>query len=101
MTHIHQSDIEETDQYIDILTSEENENDDVLASQLLANLNFIQKMRISLFGSAFLGNHQRIGWMKPLPLYAFQCTKHGLQVGHPAGWKQSLICLTCFKERNQ
>jgi len=33
-----------------------------------------------------------------LPLYIFFCDKHGLQIGHPSGYNEILLCEECLKE---
>lgn len=33
-----------------------------------------------------------------LPLYVFLCEKHGLQMGHPSGYNEILLCEECLKE---
>ena len=33
-----------------------------------------------------------------LLLYIFLCEKHGLQIGHPTGYNEILLCEECLKE---
>jgi len=33
-----------------------------------------------------------------LLLYIFLCEKHGLQIGHPSGYNEILLCEECLKE---
>ena len=68
-------------------------------NKLIVKMNFLKKIQLKTFGSAFLCNYQKDGWKKPLPMFVFQCKQHGVQIGHPAGWKESLVCPKCFHDK--
>jgi hypothetical protein len=44
-----------------------------------------------------VGDHMEEGWKTSLPVYAFRCEKHGLQLGYPRGYAQLLLCPECIQ----
>ncbi len=59
------------------------------------DLGFIQRMKLRLFGMVNVGDRRNEGWSSSLPLYAFKCEKHGLQIGYPVGHSKLLLCPEC------
>jgi hypothetical protein len=62
------------------------------------DLSFFQKIRLRVFGRAYVGRRKEEGWYSALPYYAFRCKKHGMQLGYPVGYSRSLLCLECTRE---
>ena len=65
----------------------------------LKNLNFMQKIKIKLFGHALIQKYKMKDWKNPLPIYVFNCHRHGLQLTYPMGWNNRLICPHCLTNR--
>jgi hypothetical protein len=61
-------------------------------------LNIFQRAKIRIFGYTYIKKIQLKNWKKALPIYAFYCKIHGIQLGYPIGWKKLLMCPICFKE---
>ena len=47
---------------------------------------WIQRIKIYLFGYAYVEHRQQPGWSGPLPFYMFRCPEHGIVVDHPHGY---------------
>ncbi|MHA2052068.1 MAG: hypothetical protein ACXACP_00865 [Candidatus Hodarchaeales archaeon] len=62
----------------------------------LTNVTFLKKVRLWLFGKVCVGDFQADGWSRSLPIYAFTCSIHGVQLSYPSGWKRVLKCPLCF-----
>jgi len=62
------------------------------------HLNAFRKLIISVFGSTRIGSVFNDGWKAQLPLYAFKCQKHGIQIAYPSGWQKTLQCPECIVE---
>ena len=45
----------------------------------------------------FLGMLQMGGWKRPLPVYRWNCPKHGQVYSTPQGWSETLLCHDCIK----
>jgi hypothetical protein len=59
-------------------------------------LNVIQRWRLRLEGSIFIGYRQPIGWLTGLvPIYIVRCSEHGLYIDTLHGWKELPICSLC------
>lgn len=56
-----------------------------------------QKAKLKIYGRVKIGVIQKPGWKASLPLYAFNCPRHGLQVTYPQGFNDSLDCPECLK----
>ena len=50
------------------------------------NLNLWQRIQLLVFGHVKVGMRMRPRWKNPIPLYAFECEKHGLVENIPKGW---------------
>ncbi len=59
------------------------------------DLGFFQRMKLRFFGIVNVGDRMDEGWSSSLPLYAFRCEKHGLQIGYPMSHAKLLICSEC------
>ncbi|MBS7619293.1 hypothetical protein KEJ21_01405 [Candidatus Bathyarchaeota archaeon] len=57
-----------------------------------------QKLLLRVFGRIHVGREKKTGWDSPLPLYAFRCSKHGIQTAYPSGWSKTLLCPECVSE---
>ena len=62
-------------------------------------LSFFKKIYLKIFGYVFMHNIQLKNWSNSLPMYAFNCPKHGLQVSYPVGWRNVLVCNKCVNEK--
>ena len=83
----------------DTTTTYDFREEETRKNKLIVQMNFLKKIQLKTCGSAFLCNYQKYGWKKPLPMFVFQCKQHGVQIGHPAGWKKSLVCPKCFHDK--
>jgi hypothetical protein len=57
-----------------------------------------KKIRIRVFGSAYLNDMIINSDSDPLPIYLFKCPVHGIQKNYPSGWKKYLKCPVCMSE---
>jgi hypothetical protein len=66
-------------------------------------LEFLQKVRIAIFGSCPVGMIQKKDWDAPAPIYAFKCgtnfKEHGYVTNVPYGHDNNLECPICMKKR--
>lgn len=62
-------------------------------------LSLKQKLALKTKGRVFLRYEIRDDWVRPLPVYASKCDKHGLFEDYPHGWKEELECPQCILER--
>jgi hypothetical protein len=60
-----------------------------------------QKLALRLKGRVILRYEQRDGWLRPLPIYASKCRKHGVYEDYAHGWKEELECPACLFERTK
>ena len=61
------------------------------------DLGFIQRMKLRFFGIVNIGDRMDEGWSSSLPVYAFRCKTHGLQIGYPNGYSKVLVCPECVR----
>ena len=80
----------------DDLTSYETLDDTLSSSLQNIELTLLQKFRLRLFGKSFIKNIRLNNWTDALPIYAFRCPMHGLQISYPMGWEKKLICEECI-----
>ena len=85
-----------TIEHIDPLTQDDNFILEDIPEPI--ELRFFQRMRLRLFGRICIGEQMNKGWSSSLPLYAFKCEKHGLQINHPVGHGGYLLCPECTRE---
>lgn len=71
-----------------------------MARMIAGNLNFIQKLSLSIKGSVHLDNLLFNGWPGKVPLYLFKCDFHGFEINYPYGYGEILMCTECFVEHN-
>ena len=45
-------------------------------------LNPLRKIILKLFGRVYVGDYTQDGWQESLPLYAFKCKEHGVQISY-------------------
>ena len=62
-----------------------------------SGLSFSQRIKLRLNGTVHVGDRMEEGWKTSLPVYAFRCKKHGLQLGYPSGHAQQLLCQECIR----
>ncbi len=62
-----------------------------------SGLSLSQRIKLRLNGKVYVGDHREEGWKTNLPVFAFRCRKHGLQLGYPSGYAQLLLCPECIK----
>jgi len=77
----------------------EEQNNDLKNHKKNLKLNIFQYIKIKIFGYVFIKKIRIKGWKNPLSFYAFKCDKHGLQIAHPMGWKNKLICPKCLVKK--
>ena len=58
-----------------------------------------QRIKVKLFGRAYLEHRTRPGWKGYLPFYLAYCSEHGYFEDYPHGEDSYLICPSCLKER--
>ena len=78
----------------EILTDEYED----IKNALINKMGYWQRLSLKILGITTLGNIRLQVWREPLCFYAFYCSKHGLQVSYPRGWKKELICPQCIEE---
>ena len=88
----------EAEPFLDTTTFDDIQREELDIADILNNASFLRKIRLGIFGSTFLQNYQKKEWKNSLPLFAFRCKKHGVQIGYPAGWRGVLLCLPCFQD---
>ena len=62
---------------------------------------WIQRIKLSLFGHAYVEHRRMPGWSGALPFYMFKCPEHGLVENYPSGYAGNLRCPICVKERHR
>ena len=62
-----------------------------------SGLSFSQRIKLRLYGRVHVGDNMEEGWKTSLPVYAFRCRKHGLQLGYASGYAQLLLCPECLQ----
>ena len=63
-----------------------------------SDLSLPQRLRLRLFGHAYIEHRKRSGWKGPLPFYTFRCPIHGLVEDYPHGYGDRLDCPRCQRE---
>jgi hypothetical protein len=63
-----------------------------------SDLSLPQRIKLRLFGQAYIGNRIREEWKGPLPFYVFRCHIHGLVEDYPHGYSDRLDCPRCLRE---
>ena len=79
-------------------TSKENSTKDCVPS--MKKLTLWQNFKIRILGSIFINNLELEGGKDHLQFHAFRCHKHGIQIGYPSGWRNTLNCPVCFREHS-
>ena len=62
-------------------------------------LSGLQKAMLAIGLKVYVGHEQGEGWKEPLPVYVFNCQKHGRQEAYPSGWAQNIYCPLCQQEQ--
>jgi hypothetical protein len=62
-----------------------------------SGLSFSQRIKLRLNGRVQVGDNMEQGWKTSLPVYAFRCKKHGLQLSYACGYAQLLLCPECIQ----
>ena len=62
-------------------------------------LTFWQKLKLRLFGAAYLEHRTRPGWSGSLPFYAVKCLEHGVFEDYPHGYDEYFSCPQCLEEK--
>lgn len=62
-------------------------------------MNWIQSLKLRLFGVVYLEHRTRPGWKGSLPFYAVKCPKHGVFEDYPHGFDDYFSCPECHAER--
>ena len=60
--------------------------------------NLLERLRLRLGLSVYVGHRRRPGWRAPLPFYAFMCPRHGIVESYPQGHGKILRCPRCLEE---
>lgn len=63
-------------------------------------LNLIDKIRLRLFGSVYIGHRTLPGWKDSQPFYLFMCPTHGLKESYPSGYNKILQCDECLEDKD-
>jgi hypothetical protein len=58
----------------------------------------VERLRLRLGLSVYVGHRWRSGWRAPLPFYAFTCPRHGVVLSYPHGYGETLRCPRCLDE---
>ncbi len=74
----------------------EKEAEGKIQSFRILKLDFLDSIRLRLYGSVKVGTIMRGD--ERTDLYAFSCERHGLQLATPSGWSNRLVCEDCLKE---
>ena len=74
-------------------------NRTIIESSRLADsdLSLPQRIKLRLFGQAYIGHRVQAGWKGPLPFYAFRCHVHGLVDDYPHSYSDRLDCPRCLR----
>ena len=56
----------------------------------------VERLRLRLGLSVYVGHRWRPGWREPLPFYAFRCPRHGVVLSYPQGYGETLRCPRCW-----
>jgi hypothetical protein len=64
---------------------------------MLKEVTIIDRLKIRLTGSAYIGNHKKYGWKESLPFYAFLCREHGIVKNYSKGYTKRLECPLCIQ----
>lgn len=63
-----------------------------------SDLSMPKRIKLRLFGQAYIGHRVRAEWKGTLPFYAFRCHIHGLVEDYPHGYSDRLDCPRCQRE---
>ena len=64
-------------------------------------IGLLEKLKIQLQGYVFVGKEQNEGWKTPIPVYMFECQKHGYVKSIAKGYGKRLECPQCLEERKK
>ncbi len=64
---------------------------------MIKKVTLIDRLKIRLTGSAYLGNHKIYGCKESLPFYAFLCKEHGIVKNYVKGYAKRLECPLCVQ----
>lgn len=62
-------------------------------------LSYGQRLSLKIRGRVFLRYEVRDDWIRPLPIYAANCDRHGVYEDYPHGWNEKLECPLCLLKR--
>jgi len=65
------------------------------------NMSWWQKLKLKIFGKAFLRMERREGWTGSLPIYALWCKEHGIFEDYKHGFYKRFRCPECLKIQPQ
>jgi len=54
-----------------------------------------QRIKLAIFGSAFMRMEQRKGWTGRLPVYVVRCRRHGIFEDYKHGFYRRFRCPEC------
>jgi hypothetical protein len=60
-----------------------------------SDLSLFQRLKLGLFGQAYVGHRIRTGWEGSLPFFVLRCPIHGLVEDYPHGYGYRLDCPRC------
>ena len=75
-----------------------NRNALTISKEETRGITRFQKILIQILGKLRVGSIEANGWEDKLPLFLFNCSKHGLQYGYPSNFNKILICPECIKQ---
>jgi hypothetical protein len=64
-------------------------------------IDFMDRIKILIKGSTYIGHYKNDGWKGSLPFYRFKCNKHGIVENYAKGYSKRLVCPLCIKENNK
>lgn len=61
-------------------------------------VSLLQRIRLKLWGVAYVFHARKEGWSGELPFYIVKCGKHGYFLDYSHGYAEYFLCPSCLKE---
>lgn len=95
------SNVEDNEVLIEDLLNDEINSVLSTREELLKNiddytLSFFQRIKMGIFKKVILNDAYLSDNNVKIPLYAFKCRQHGIQLAYPSGWRKALLCSECI-----
>ena len=62
-------------------------------------IDLLKKIKLKLMGHVYVGEEKKEGWSNSLPLYLFECPKHGIVKDYAKGFHKRIECPKCLEEK--